>query len=237
MELSKQVVSLELAKRLKELGVKQDSLWYWQNYFKEEEDREMWNILSKNEIESKGYLYGKFYSAFTVAELGEMMLPRNIKTFRDTDFKKQFWVCELLSKNIEYADTEADARAKVLIGILSNECECGAPPYKIQIFRIRKQYFDAIVSGKKKVEARKISPYWIRRLLSTGNPPNVAKFICGKQVHSRKITRIYKGKAEKILGRPVSEQGREDLELVKNHGWCIAIELGEEVKRGKNEYK
>jgi len=30
------------------------------------------------------------------------------------------------------------------------------------------------------------------------------------------------------MGRPVSEQGREDLELAKNWGWCIAIELGKE---------
>ena len=29
MKLEDQVCSLELSKRLKELGVKQDSLWYW----------------------------------------------------------------------------------------------------------------------------------------------------------------------------------------------------------------
>lgn len=102
--------------------------------------------------------------------------------------------------------------------------------YKIQSFRIRKQYFDDIVSGKKKVELRKISLYWKRRLLSTNSPPNVAKFVCGKQAHSRKITKIYKGIAKDILGRQISKQGQEDLELAKNWGWCIAIELGEEVK-------
>jgi hypothetical protein len=30
MELEKQVVSLELAKKLKQLGVRQESFWYWE---------------------------------------------------------------------------------------------------------------------------------------------------------------------------------------------------------------
>ena len=48
MELSKQVVSLELAKRLKELGVKQldNSLWAWAQVAKKEKDalgRPLWS--------------------------------------------------------------------------------------------------------------------------------------------------------------------------------------------------
>ena len=81
-------------------------------------------------------------------------------------------------------------------------CDCDAPPkpYKIQVSRIRKPYFNAIVSGDKKEELKALSPYWIRRLIETENPPNVMKFICGKHVHSRKITKIFKDKPKTLLG-------------------------------------
>ena len=110
-------------------------------------------------------------------------------------------------------------------------CDCGAPPepYKIQVSRIRKSYFDAIVSGEKGEELKALSPYWIRRLIETETPPNVIKFICGKRVHSRKITKIFKDKPQTILGRPISEQGRIDLQLDMYDGHCIVVELGKEV--------
>ena len=86
--------------------------------------------------------------------------------------------------------------------IYAPSCDCDDPPkpYKIQVSRIRKPYFDAIVSGDKGEELKALSPYWIRRLIETENPPNVMKFICGKCVHSRKITKIFKDKAKTILG-------------------------------------
>lgn len=156
---------------------------------------------------------------------------------------------------------------------VSPGCDCGAPPnpYKIQVSRIRKPYFDAIVSGDKREELKALSPYWLRRLIETENPANVIKFICGKSVHSRKITKIFKDKPKTILGRikcehcgtlytekefekleltghnilwdidyrrcgcgreitPISEQGRIDLQLDMYDGYCIVVELGEEVK-------
>ena len=111
-------------------------------------------------------------------------------------------------------------------------CDCGIPPnpYKIQVSRIRKPYFDAIVSGDKREELKAVSRYWVGRLVETGNPPNVMKFVCGKRVHSRKITKIFKDKAKTILGRPISDQGRIDLRLDEHNGYCIVVELGEEVK-------
>ena len=86
--------------------------------------------------------------------------------------------------------------------VYASGCDCDDPPkpYKIQVSRIRKPYFDAIVSGEKGEELKALSPYWIRRLIETENPPNVMKFICGKRVHSRKITKIFKDKAKTILG-------------------------------------
>lgn len=87
--------------------------------------------------------------------------------------------------------------------------------------RIRKQYFDEIVVGKKKVELRKYTPFWYHRLII--NHPEIAVFVCGKRVHRRYITGIHWGSSEKILGRKLSKQGMKDVGFT-----CIAIYLGDE---------
>lgn len=130
MNLEKQVCSLELAKKLKELGVKQESLFYRVDDF----------ILYKT---STGYytekgagfdlgLYNRqektnsqLYSAFTVAELGEM-LPKQWVSVR---MNKDEWVILNIDKVkrhkefivAAYAKTEADARAKMLIYLKENK--------------------------------------------------------------------------------------------------------------------
>ena len=73
MELKEQVVSLELAKKLKEIGVKQESLFWWDGYTNFEDE-------IKLEYGKPDFVAGDamFYSAFTVAELGEM-LPEEIE--------------------------------------------------------------------------------------------------------------------------------------------------------------
>jgi hypothetical protein len=79
MELKNECVSLELAKKMKELGFKQESLFYWQikanNYAPENEQivlkEKMNNIFSS-------------YSAYTVAELGEMLPAIIEKNFIET---------------------------------------------------------------------------------------------------------------------------------------------------------
>ena len=120
MEIEKQVCSSELAKRLKELGEKQDSLWYWQ-----------WNCVAckyflrtKNDVESSIYPYEHYYSAFTVAELGEM-LPGGYYSQK----QRNSWGCadadnHLAVANIYDCDnkyTEADARAKMRIYLIENK--------------------------------------------------------------------------------------------------------------------
>lgn len=65
MKLEKQVVSLELAKKLKSLNVKQESLWYWG---KVETDSEF-RLMNSTGAE----LCKEAYSAFTVAELLQML--------------------------------------------------------------------------------------------------------------------------------------------------------------------
>jgi hypothetical protein len=76
MKLEDQVVSLELAKRLKELGVKQESYAYWIEGEATYSTGRTENII----ILSLEFQLGidTQYSAFTVAELGAM-LPFTIK--------------------------------------------------------------------------------------------------------------------------------------------------------------
>lgn len=119
--LEKQVTSLELSMRLKELGVEQDSLWYWgERTFANGMD-----IIDKEKANSSAWI--KICSAFTVAELGEM-LPARIKT----DYGSWNYLLIAKLKNpkewlIGYyhdeirGDTEANARAKMLIWLIEHK--------------------------------------------------------------------------------------------------------------------
>jgi hypothetical protein len=112
MELKDQVCSLELAKKLKELGVKQESICQWIQLGRNNQ----WFI-------DDGCRSGRKedgYSAFTVAELGEI-LKENI-TFSSNvgSGTKKWYVVDSRSKTVE-ADTEADARAKMLIYLIENK--------------------------------------------------------------------------------------------------------------------
>lgn len=114
MELKDQVCSLELAKRLKELGVKKNSLFYWDSHCIEElKTQGNYGITSDGE-----------YSAFTVAELGEM-LPDEYLTIRFSDKKYTATTATMIANYTvmefyEEDNTEADARAKMLIFLLEN---------------------------------------------------------------------------------------------------------------------
>jgi hypothetical protein len=72
MQLSNQVVSLDLAKRLKELEVKQESLfaWFYNDGMSEWELDQYQDDWPKDERDHNDV---RQYSAFTVAELGEML--------------------------------------------------------------------------------------------------------------------------------------------------------------------
>ena len=73
MKLEEQVVSLELAKKLKELGVKQESLFY---YFKGETFfKDKLHLVYRKEV--FGMEYVEMYSAFTVAELLNMIMEQD----------------------------------------------------------------------------------------------------------------------------------------------------------------
>lgn len=126
MQLESQVASLELCRKLKELRVEQKSYFSWyafenplNNIFKEDDlDEDMWRIGTSRDCSKGGADW--VYSAFTVAELGEL-LPQGHYTYRADNG----WYVPPLNKikdwNEEYpCETEADARAKLLIHLLEN---------------------------------------------------------------------------------------------------------------------
>ena len=141
MNLNQQVTSLELSKKLKELGVKQESHWYWESYYLPEITTDRHNniidskyiryIADKRPVIRSGFLTSKlkYYSAYTVAELGEL-LPEGFESH------KTILAPENYSKNpnldtpdyciksfgeIIYDKNEANARAKMLIHLLENK--------------------------------------------------------------------------------------------------------------------
>lgn len=119
MKLEDQVCSLELAKRLKELGVKQESAFYWFNVHWEEGREPRWCLIKSEEINSERWRTPKNgFCAFTVAELGEM-LPTD---YRCEKWEYVWWMTLLLEKHHHipaFADIkEADARAKMLIHLI-----------------------------------------------------------------------------------------------------------------------
>lgn len=73
MKLEDQVCSLELAKRLKELGVKQESYFFW-HYSVYTEDDFKWKLMHHHHLDIKSKNGDSdIISAYTVAELGEIL--------------------------------------------------------------------------------------------------------------------------------------------------------------------
>src|SRR5437016_5764061 len=111
MKLEDQVCSLDLAKRLKELGVKQESLIWWRNY-------------GAGPAPAVGrktgeLIIGRICCAFTVAELG-MMLRDSVGIMPSANSNADGgWYYRFPDQTIHEA-TEADARAKMLIYLLEN---------------------------------------------------------------------------------------------------------------------
>lgn len=101
MTLEQQVCSLERAKQLKELGVSQESLFYWTKPLYSTGGYSLAREVSAS---------GDGYSAFTVAELGEILAPylgRNIWFLSESEKDGS----SAASKMID----EAENRSKMLI--------------------------------------------------------------------------------------------------------------------------
>lgn len=133
MTLEQQVTSLELSKKLRDLGVKQDGIYaYYFNkghYVGSKIQPDEPHYLDKN----TGYEFLQYptmfeCSAFTVAELGEM-LPEGYFTAPFLKGKKHNWWAgfyvedgdAIHQEKIRYQSNEANARAKMLIYLLENK--------------------------------------------------------------------------------------------------------------------
>lgn len=137
MKLEHQVIPLELAKRLKSLGVKQESLFWWEQIkiAGKNEWKKEWELGFNNN--SPHYRGGRTIAAFTVAELGEMLpaeLPGNWLLQMAPAFKNiKAWVLwyedtespEKMTLNGNHwtisADTEAEARGRMLAYLIENK--------------------------------------------------------------------------------------------------------------------
>jgi hypothetical protein len=147
MELEDQVTSLELSKRLKELGVKQESLFWWvvldvkhplyEVHRETRRPEDLQKLLSGTIIRGRDAyekVFGEFihYSAFTVAELGEMLHKRFNEWAQGWSDSGCFYHFQFgfrgagsmipgIGKTFGAdTDKEADARAELLIHLLEN---------------------------------------------------------------------------------------------------------------------
>lgn len=130
MKLEQQVTSLELSKKLKELGVKQDSLFYW--WLDPTVEGDIPEIVDHKPIKDiEGGMLSLYdvYSAFTVAELGEMLPVRIGENthlecwFTALDEGMKYYHVGYRNNNdaTQNEKTEADARAKMLIWLIERD--------------------------------------------------------------------------------------------------------------------
>lgn len=136
MNLEDQVTSLELSKKLLNLGVKQESIFVWEYY---DDQCHAVKFIPYAVVPNEMNKF-KLYSAFTVAELGKILpdfvkadkLFNNgnttlldlsghfIKSQKKDDEYKIYIDC-LTKCTIFFSKNEANARAKMLIYLLENK--------------------------------------------------------------------------------------------------------------------
>lgn len=126
MKPEDQVCNLILSKKLKELGVKQDSLFYWIN-----RNDKIMVVYSGIPMTKTDLYYPPVASAFTVAELGDL-LPAVIGIsddesawFSSDKSEDGTWLANYGDNGMmsldEVGNTEADARALMLIHLIEEK--------------------------------------------------------------------------------------------------------------------
>lgn len=111
------VTSLELSKKLNELGVKQESEFYWTRPGKEGA-YVCWHYEKACRDETKEW---ERISAFLSSEIGEV-LPEKTSTWKAGDyFFCRYGLWDEGSTHVESSETECDARSKMLIYLIENK--------------------------------------------------------------------------------------------------------------------
>jgi hypothetical protein len=118
MKLEDQVVNFALSDLLKKIGAKQESLFCYQT-MQDSEPSVFPRQFNLNEFTKPSK--DDRIAAFTVAELGEMLPECTFSWKVNVDPK---WLCSYEEPSVEdagRADTEANARAKLLIHLIENK--------------------------------------------------------------------------------------------------------------------
>lgn len=135
MKLEQQVISLESARRLKELGVKQESLFYWQHPWEDYCGKPpmilRWNTEKFIIVDYERMdLQTNPYSAFTVAELISLLppqIPINDGSWWslviEPKFTGSFVGYVLKEKIFQYFDKDSlsDSLSEMLIYLIENK--------------------------------------------------------------------------------------------------------------------
>ena len=130
----KYVISLEISKRMKDLGFKQESLWYWEESTHSIKNNDKTFTLALLKERRLKAIWIKYYSAYTVAELGTI-LPDWFFTMRldggrgwccvDEDAPIDSYGVKIDKKGGYYpeclADTEANARGLMACYLKENK--------------------------------------------------------------------------------------------------------------------
>ena len=120
MELRKQTVCEELSNKLKELGIKHESLFYHYQHFigRWDDMRNYWGEYITASYCFMDWKEAETVSAFTVAELGEILKDDMMPEYSKIE---KVWIRYYKEKGkFLKADNEADARAKMLIYLIEN---------------------------------------------------------------------------------------------------------------------
>lgn len=112
MTIENQVCSLELATKIHKLGITTPSIFYSDSSKSKNSEIEMWG---------KPDYCPDNINRYTVAELGEMLIPHVFLEMTNNLEKGITLVASGKEKHHEYATTEADARAKMLVYLLENK--------------------------------------------------------------------------------------------------------------------
>lgn len=109
MQLSDQVCSLELSKKLKYLNVKQESLFY------HNDDKQI--LFAPSIFHENAVTLREYCSAFTASELGEM-LPNGMLCEK---INNKWGIYAHYLPNYILHEKEADSRAEMLIYLIQNK--------------------------------------------------------------------------------------------------------------------